>query len=484
VNARTLPLLPLLALVILSGCVRPAAEKSVAAAKIRVACVGASITAGFGTTNHSTQSYPAQMQAILGPGYEVRNFGVSGTTMLRKGDRPYWAAKRYQQALASRPDIAVIDLGGNDSKATNWVHKDDFSADAADMVRSFQSLPSHPRVLLCLPMPSFRPPSSGINDQIISNELPILRKIAFDTGVEPVDMHTAFLGKGSWFADGIHPNAEGAALAAKTLAGIISFPADPSFNIEKNLARRHLDLTITSFYGYRQLDFTVPGGRQCTIVRPKITAAGRPFAWRGEFFGHEPQTDIALLQCGFHVAYVNAKNMYGAPAAMAIWEQLDDLLVKAGLTGKITLIGMSRGGLYCYNWAALHPQTVSVIYGDAPVCDFKSWPGCLGRSRGPTNDWLPMLKVYGFKNKAEALAYKKNPVDNLAPIAAAGIPIIHVVGQADTLVPVEENTDLVEQRYKALGGTIQVIRKPGADHHPHSLPNPQPIVDFILSHQR
>jgi alpha-beta hydrolase superfamily lysophospholipase len=75
-------------------------------------------------------------------------------------------------------------------------------------------------------------------------------------------------------------------------------------------------------------------------------------------------------------------------------------------------------------------------------------------------------------------------VDNLEPLAKAGIPIIHVVGQADTLVPVQDNTDIVEKRYQELGGTIEVIRKPGVEHHPHSLPNPEPIVDFILSHQK
>ena len=94
------------------------------------------------------------------------------------------------------------------------------------------------------------------------------------------------------------------------------------------------------------------------------------------------------------------------------------------------------------------------------------------------------MKLYGFKDEAEAFAYKKNPVDNLEPLARAGIPIINVVGQADTDVPVKDNTDIVEKRYQELGGTILVIRKPGAGHHPHSLPNPEPIVNFILSHAR
>jgi pimeloyl-ACP methyl ester carboxylesterase len=80
------------------------------------------------------------------------------------------------------------------------------------------------------------------------------------------------------------------------------------------------------------------------------------------------------------------------------------------------------------------------------------------------------------------LAYNLNPIDNLEPLAKARVPLLHVVGDADTVVPVAENTAIVENRYKELGGTIQVIVKKGVGHHPHSLDDPTPIVDFILKH--
>ena len=89
------------------------------------------------------------------------------------------------------------------------------------------------------------------------------------------------------------------------------------------------------------------------------------------------------------------------------------------------------------------------------------------------------LKAYGM-TEAEALAYQGNPIDNLAPLAKAGIPIIHVVGDIDKVVPVAENTAIAEARYQKLGGTFKVIHKPGVGHK-HSLKDPQPIVDFILS---
>jgi hypothetical protein len=115
---------------------------------------------------------------------------------------------------------------------------------------------------------------------------------------------------------------------------------------------------------------------------------------------------------------------------------------------------------------------------------FKSWPGGKGKGSGSSGDWAALLKNYGFKNEAEALAYLKNPVDEIAPLAAAKVALIHVVGDSDRVVPPDENTLIVEQRYKELGGTIAVIHKPGGDHHPHGLDDPQPIVDFALEHVR
>ena len=236
---------------------------------------------------------------------------------------------------------------------------------------------------------------------------------------------------------------------------------------------------VSQWSGYERLDFEVDG-RAALLVRPKAPAPGSPWIWRTEFFGHEPQGDIALLGRGFHVAYVDVQNMYGAPIAMKHMDQFYAHVTRAyGLSPKPVLEGFSRGGLFAFNWAALHPDRVAGLYVDAPVCDFKSWPGGKGVGPGSPGDWQAVLKVYGF-TEAQALAYDKNPVDNLAPLANAHIPIFAVIGDADEVVPVGENINLVENRYQALGGKITVIRKPGGKHHPHSLPDPAPIVDFAL----
>ncbi|MBU0608076.1 MAG: prolyl oligopeptidase family serine peptidase, partial [Armatimonadetes bacterium] len=150
-----------------------------------------------------------------------------------------------------------------------------------------------------------------------------------------------------------------------------------------------------------------------------------------------------------------------------------------GLHPKSALEGLSRGGLYCHNWAARHPDRVACIYDDAAVMDFKSWPRGLGVGDGNPAEWEKLLKDYGFSSEEEALAYPLNPVDNLAPLAAADIPILHVYGDADTAVPPVENVLVVQERYGKLGGRIETICKPGVGHHPHSLVDPAPIVEFV-----
>jgi alpha-beta hydrolase superfamily lysophospholipase len=141
---------------------------------------------------------------------------------------------------------------------------------------------------------------------------------------------------------------------------------------------------------------------------------------------------------------------------------------------------MSRGGVYIYRWAAAHPDRVAAVYADAPVLDLKSWPGGKGRGKGSPNTWETFKKDFGLKTEEEALNFNGNPIDMVDRIVSGKFPMLHVVGDMDTTVPVEENTLPFEEKVRAAGGTIQVIHKPDIGHHPHSLPNPQPIVDFIL----
>lgn len=239
----------------------------------------------------------------------------------------------------------------------------------------------------------------------------------------------------------------------------------------------------SEWMGFPRTDFTY-AGRSCLLVAPRQALPQHRWIWRTEFFGHEPQGDSMLLAKGYHVVYMDLQNMYGAPVALDLMDSLYNYLVKQmGLYERVVLEGFSRGGLFAFNWAVRHPEQVAAIYGDAPVLDFKSWPGGKGRSKGSPEDWQRLLQVYGF-TEAAALQYRGNPVDQAKPLAKAGIPVIIVCGAADTVVPVAENTAIFEKRYHKYGGRIEVISKPGVDHHPHSLKDPTPIVDFLLQYAR
>lgn len=244
-------------------------------------------------------------------------------------------------------------------------------------------------------------------------------------------------------------------------------------------AAEPLSGTKTSWNGFHRYDFAVDG-HMATVVAPKEAAPGKPWLWHGEFFGHKPAPDIALLGRGFHVVYLSVPDQLGAQSAVTNWNVLyRQLTERHGFARKVALVGLSRGGLYCYNWAVANPDRVACIYADAAVCDFKSWPGGFGKGKGSVRDWQLVKERYGFASDDEAKAYPGNPVDSLSPLAAAHVPLLHVFGDADDVVPWEENTGLVAERYQKLGGSITLIRKPGVGHHPHGLDDSTPIVEFI-----
>ena len=231
--------------------------------------------------------------------------------------------------------------------------------------------------------------------------------------------------------------------------------------------------------GFERLDFTL-ADRPCILVFPATAAPGKPWIWRTEFFGHEPQTDLALLARGWHLAFMDAKNMYGGPKSMALFGQFyAHVVTHVGLAQRVVLEGFSRGGLYAANFAAAHPTRVAAMYLDAPVLDIRSWPG---RNRA-SKEWAECLEAYGLTEESLA-KFRGNPIDRVRAIAGGSIPIIAVCGDADTVVPFAENTAVFQQRYRELGGTMEVILKPGVDHHPHSLKDPTPIVEFLVKNAK
>lgn len=193
---------------------------------VRLACVGDSITFGAGVKPRGTMAYPAQLGRLLGKKWETRNFGVSGATMLRKGDHPYHKTKAYTQAIAWKPDVVVIKLGTNDSKhpavsggkgSNNWGRKAEFGPDAKHLVADFRAANPKVEVFVCLPVPAF-PGRWNIDGKTVKEEIvPILREVAQSSRCYVIDLHTALEPHKKLFPDTVHPNAEGATVIAQTV---------------------------------------------------------------------------------------------------------------------------------------------------------------------------------------------------------------------------------------------------------------------------
>jgi lysophospholipase L1-like esterase len=189
-------------------------------APVRVACVGASITLGVGA--EKGKSYPSQLQAILGDKWQVRNFGVSGRTLMKKGDHPYWIEKAFQAAQDFKPDVVVILLGSNDTKPKNWVHHEEFEADCKEMVETFKNLESKPRVFICRLPPATAPGNYGINEANLDIENQMFDEVAHAENVGIIDIHAALADKPELLPDHVHPNTAGAGVMARTVADALT----------------------------------------------------------------------------------------------------------------------------------------------------------------------------------------------------------------------------------------------------------------------
>ena len=185
---------------------------------LRVACVGNSITFGSGISDRLNDGYPAQLQKLLGDGYEVGNFGNSGRTMLKNGDFPLWVEPEFKAAIEMIPDIVIILLGTNDSKPWNWDdHKAEYIPNYTAMIDTFRVVNPAAKIYACLPPPAFSV-QWGIRDSIITTDIiPMIRQIAASAEIDTIDFYSPFISSNELFPDDIHPNADGAWEMAKAV---------------------------------------------------------------------------------------------------------------------------------------------------------------------------------------------------------------------------------------------------------------------------
>ncbi|OGV47741.1 MAG: hypothetical protein A2017_16225 [Lentisphaerae bacterium GWF2_44_16] len=239
----------------------------------------------------------------------------------------------------------------------------------------------------------------------------------------------------------------------------------------------------TEWASYRRHDFVFEN-RAATLVYPKFTAPGKPWIWRTEYFGSFSQVDLAMLEHGWYFVYINVSELWGGKHCLEIMRRFQEHVESEyGFIELPVLLGFSRGGYSAFNYAIRYKDKVGMLYLDAPLLDFRSLAE-MKNSENPADGFKRLLKRFPGIAATAFDDVLLTPMDCTEEVAAAKIPIIIVAGDADEIVPYEENTAIFVKRYRELGGNIELIVKHGCKHHPHSLENPGPIADFIMKKRK
>lgn len=224
----------------------------------------------------------------------------------------------------------------------------------------------------------------------------------------------------------------------------------------------------------------VVGGRPAFLIsgRGGLPRSGKSWVWYAPTLPGLPGAEERWMfrqfqDAGLAIAGIDAGESYGSPAGNRVFDDLHAEMVRRGYSSRPVLLGRSRGGLMTLSWAALHPERVSAFAGIYPVCSLSSYPG-LQRASG------------AFGMSAEELGLRLaefNPVDRLGPVAKARVPLFAIHGDVDTVVPLEANSGLAAERYRAAGGEFRLVVPKGQGHNMWSgFFECQELVEFVIRH--
>lgn len=234
----------------------------------------------------------------------------------------------------------------------------------------------------------------------------------------------------------------------------------------------------TTIAGMPAREFTVQGCR-AFLIPPVVSTSTKPipWVWYAPTLPGLPAAEEAWMferfrAAGLSVAGIDVGESYGNRAGRARFTALHSLLVHRGFAPRPTLLARSRGGLMLYNWAVEHPDLVAGVAGIYPVCNLASYPGL-----------AKAAAVYGLTEEAlQAGLAAHSPVERLAPLARAGVPILHLHGDQDEIVPLDANSALLAERYRRLGGSVELVVFPGQGHNYWSgWFQSQVLVDFVIA---
>jgi pimeloyl-ACP methyl ester carboxylesterase len=227
------------------------------------------------------------------------------------------------------------------------------------------------------------------------------------------------------------------------------------------------------------------------IIKPKGTIdAGRRWLWDSNLFlavnwfdgggvVHRPIVEPALER-GFHVVGIDVGASLGSPAGAEVYQRFYELIrARYGLNRRVRMIGHSNGGLITLSWAFRRPEQVDRVLGIFPATDLRSWPG-LERVCGPARI-TPVGLTYDLESdELQQRLTQFNPIDNLEPLAKAGVKIYHIHGTADDVVPIGPNSVEFTRRYRELGGSMELESIEGGKHGGPEFYRSKRALEFLL----
>lgn len=234
-------------------------------------------------------------------------------------------------------------------------------------------------------------------------------------------------------------------------------------------------MTESIWNGYRRLDFTFED-KEAILVIPNEPREDGKWLFKTEYFGAFPSFELAMLNRGYHVAHVKNTTRWCLDEDTERQARFAKHLHESfGLYEKCMTVGMSCGGMQSIYLGAKHPEVVSALYIDAPVCNLLSCPCGVGDA---TDALYAEFTAATGKTRSDMINYRRHPIDYAPALVENRIPLYIVAGDSDKTVPYHENGALLAAYYREKGGILFETVKAGCDHHPHGLEDLTPLIRF------
>ncbi len=240
-----------------------------------------------------------------------------------------------------------------------------------------------------------------------------------------------------------------------------------------------MNIEKRAWHGYRIWNFEFEG-MPAVVVEPKKEANGK-WLLKTEYFEAFPEFEFAMLEQGYYVAHVDNQSRWCLPTDTVRQAHFAHFLHNEfHFHEKCLPVGLSCGGMQAVYLAGMYPEVVAALYLDAPVLNFLSCPGRVGKS---TFDYMHEFTAETGMTIETLINYRAHPIDYVPRLIAAKIPTMLVCGDSDVTVPYDENGKVLAEMFNQDENVpFLSILKSGCDHHPHGLENPAPLVEFAMTH--